>query len=294
MKVLVTGREGQLVQSLLERGAQRRDVIIVACGRPELDLERPNSILRVVKAVAPDVIINAAAYTAVDQAEDEPERAFRINAAAAGEIAAAACTVGARIIQISTDYVFDGSREEPYLEDAPTNPLGVYGRSKLAGEDQVRDENPEHAIVRTAWVYSPFGKNFVTTMMALARDRDVLTVVNDQRGNPSSALDLADGLLALLQSWRSDPTNGLGETYHLVGTGAATWFDFACHIFAESKRLGMASAEARPIKTEDWPTRAIRPANSVMNSSKFARHFAYRAPDWQSSVAEVVQRLAPA
>src|SRR5438309_7192850 len=161
MKVLVTGTEGQLARSLLERAGLQSAIDLVAIGRPMLDMGVAGSAAAAIAKASPDVVINAAAYTAVDQAEDEPERAFRINGDAAGEVAEAAARVGAAVIQLSTDYVFDGRGEGPYREDAPLNPLGVYGRSKLAGEEQVRAANPRQAIIRTAWVYSPFGRNFV-------------------------------------------------------------------------------------------------------------------------------------
>src|SRR4051812_35034781 len=166
MKILVTGIEGQLARSLAERARLHPDLELIARGRPELDLELPGSAAAAIAQAQPDVVINAAAYTAVDQAEDERDRAFRINADAAGEVAEAAAHAGAAVIQISTDYVFDGRGEGASREDAPVNPLGVYGSSKLAGEEQVRAANPRYAIVRTAWVYSPFGRNFVKSMMA--------------------------------------------------------------------------------------------------------------------------------
>src|SRR3954452_12728393 len=185
MKVLVIGSSGQLAQSLLERAVGRGGIALRAIGRPEIDLEVAGAASSAIAAAAPDVVINAAAYTAVDQAEDEPERAFRINADAAGEIAAA--TAGkARLVHVSTDYVFDGTAEGAYGENAEPNPLNVYGRSKLAGEANVRSANPEHVIVRTSWVYSPFGRNFVATMMAAAERNDHLAVVDDQRGCPTS------------------------------------------------------------------------------------------------------------
>jgi dTDP-4-dehydrorhamnose reductase len=293
MKVLVTGREGQLVTSLLERSHGRKNVELTALGRPDLDLETPGSAAEAIARFAPDVVINAAAYTAVDQAEDEPERAFRINGGAAGEVAAAARAAGARIIHISTDYVFDGQREGAYPEDAPVCPLGVYGRSKLAGEEQVRSNNPDHVIVRTAWVYSPFGKNFLKTMIALGASRDLVTVVADQYGNPSSALDLAAGLLAIVEGWTEDKA-GLGETYHLAGTGSASWYDFAGFIFDELRRQGLPSAEVQPLSTSDWPTKAVRPQNSRLECAKFARDFGFNMPHWQSSTAEAIRRLAAA
>lgn len=289
MRIVVTGREGQLVRSLLERG-QGRD--IVALGRPELDLETPGSARATILAAKPDLVINAAAYTNVDAAEDETERATRINGDGAAEVAAAAREAGAPVIQISTDYVFDGSAAEPYSEDAPTNPLGAYGRSKLAGEEQVRAANPDHVIVRTAWVYSPFGRNFVKTMMTLAETRDQLNVVADQRGNPSSAFDLADGLLSLADTLARDNRAPLGRTYHLAGTGPTTWFDFATRVFAECARLGLPSATATPIPTSAFPTKAKRPSNSMLGCARFERDTGFRMPDWRVSVAGVVDRIA--
>lgn len=292
MKVLVTGKEGQLVKSLLERSQSRKGIEMAAFGRPHLDLESLGSATEAIAHFAPDVVINAAAYTAVDQAEDEPERAFRINGDAAGEVAAAARAAGARIIHISTDYVFDGQGEGPYSEDAPVNPLGVYGRSKLAGEEQVRSNNPDHAIVRTAWVYSPFGKNFLKTMIAFGQSRDLVTVVADQYGNPSSGLDLADGLLAIVDHW-SEGGAGHGETYHLAGTGSASWYEFAACIFGVLRGLELPSAEVRPLRTADWPTKAVRPQNSSLNCSKFTSTFGFAMPDWRSSTVETIKRVAP-
>jgi dTDP-4-dehydrorhamnose reductase len=292
MKVLVTGRHGQLARSLAERAQDRPGIEIILAGRPDLDLEIPGSAAAAVRSLAPQVVINAAAYTAVDRAEDEPERAFRINAEAAGEIASTAAEVGARIIQLSTDYVFDGAAAEPYQEDAPTNPLGVYGRSKLQGEELVRLNNPHHLIVRTAWVYSPFGANFLKTMMRLAQRNDAVSVVHDQVGNPTSALDLADGLLTILSDWSAGGRTGLGETYHLAGTARATWCEFAEAIFGECRRIGHPSAAVRPITTAQWPTKAARPANSRLDSRKFEKDFGFQMRDWRESVASTIARLS--
>ena len=292
MRILVTGREGQLARSLAERAAAIPGLSLEAVGRPGLDLEQPESIAAAIAAAAPDVVVNAAAYTAVDQAEDEPERALRINGAAAGEVAAAARRAGARIIQISTDYVFDGTGEGAYAESAPTRPLGVYGRSKLDGEQRVAEASPDHVILRTAWVYSPYGRNFVRTMLGAAAQRDELSVVADQRGNPTAAGDIADGIFALIAAWRDRPRLGLGGTYHLAGTGEASWFEFAAAIFEEAARHGLPTAAVKPIATADWPTRAARPANSVLDSGRFAADFGYRAPPWRQSMAAVVAELA--
>lgn len=292
MKVLVTGADGQLARSLVERAVERTGIKLTAVGRPKLDLAVPGSAAAAIEAIRPDVVINVAAYTAVDKAEDEPELAFRINADAAGEVAEAASRVGAATVQISTDYVFDGRGAGSYDETSPTNPLGIYGRSKLAGEDQVRAANPRHIIVRTAWVYSPFGSNFVKTMMAAARTRDVLTVVDDQIGSPSSALDLAEGLLRMADGWIDKPALGMGETYHLAGSGKTSWCGFAAFIMDECRKVSLPAAEVRPIATADWPTRAERPANSVLASGKFENTFGYGMPEWQRSVARVVERFA--
>jgi dTDP-4-dehydrorhamnose reductase len=242
----------------------------------------------VIRAVSPDLVINAAAYTAVDQAEDEPERAFRINAEAAGEAAAAARKVNAAIIQLSTDYVFDGRADAPYNESAPTNPLSVYGASKLVGEEAVRAANPHHLILRTAWVYSPFGRNFVRTMIAAARDRDSLNVVDDQHGSPTSALDLADAILAIAADWSLDS----GHTYHLAGSGSASWFEMASEVMANCHRLGLPAADVKPIATADWPTRAVRPPYAVLDCAEIAGDLGIRLPDWRQSVATTVERLA--
>lgn len=287
MKLLVTGAHGQVAQSLVERSAAFPGIELIAVGRPELDLEQPRGVERIISDFAPAFVINAAAYTAVDEAEREPDRAFRINAQAAGEVAAAAARAGAAIIQLSTDYVFDGTAEQPYDETAAANPLNVYGKSKLAGEEAVRAANPRHLIVRTAWVYSPFGKNFVKTMTAAASSRDRLSVVADQLGTPSSALDLADGLLRMIEAGSS-----FGQTYHLAGTGQTSWYEFALGIMNECRKRGLAAAEVQPIASSDWPTLAHRPANSALNSCKFERDFGYSLPRWQDSLAQVIERLS--
>jgi len=292
MRILVTGRDGQLARSLAERAAESPDLSLETVGRPGLDLERPESIAAAIAAAAPDVVVNAAAYTAVDQAEDEPERAFRINGEAAGEVAAAARRAGARIIQVSTDYVFDGSADGAYSETSPTNPLGVYGRSKLEGERRVAEAGPDHLVLRTAWVYSPFGRNFVKTMLGAAQARDELNVVDDQHGNPTSALDIADGILAILSRWTTEPALGLGQIYHLAGTGTTSWCGLARQIFAEAAPLGLPVASVQPIRTEDWPTRAVRPRNSRLDCGKLGSDFGFRAPRWEESVAATVRRLA--
>jgi dTDP-4-dehydrorhamnose reductase len=286
MKVLVTGLHSQLARSLQEKAAGHADIQLEFVGRPELELAEPGRAAAIIADHRPAIIINAAAYTMVDQAESEPELAFRINGDAAGEIAVVARDIGAKVIQISTDYVFDGDAEAPYTEDDPTAPLGVYGRSKLAGEEQVRAANPDHLIVRTSWVYSPFGHNFVKTMLRLAADRDELRIVSDQTGCPTSALDLADALLMALPRVRS-----WGATYHLAAPEPCSWADLASAVFEASRALGGPSAGVIPISTADYPTPARRPMHSALDSSRFAREFGIRLPHWRSSVADVVERL---
>jgi dTDP-4-dehydrorhamnose reductase len=278
---------------LLERAAQLPQLEVIALGRPEFDLERPETLTAPIGAISPDVIVNTAAYTAVDQAEDEPEIARTVNAEAAGTIAAAARECGARIIQISTDYVFDGKAEGSYREDDPTSPLGVYGRTKWEGEERVRAETSDHLILRTAWIYSPFGRNFVRTMMQLAETRDIVRVVADQRGNPTSALDLANGLITMLEAWRKGDV-GLGRTYHLAGTGVTSWAGLAEAVFDQCRALGRPAAKVEPIATTAWPTSTPRPRNSALDCSRFEADFGYRMPEWRPSVGEVVARLAAA
>ena len=292
MRVLVLGRSGQVAQSLAERAAEWPDLTLVCAGRPELDLAESGSAERLIRAFVPDLVINAAAYTAVDQAEDEPETAFRINAEAAGEAAAAARAQGAGLIHLSTDYVFDGRASEPYREDSPANPLSAYGRSKLAGEERARAVHPDALVLRTSWVFSPFGRNFVKSMVAAVKEHDVLTVVDDQHGSPTSALELAGAILAIADRWSRGETGGRGQTYHLAGAGAASWFELAVEAMNERRSLGQPAAEVQPICTSDWPTRATRPAYSVLDCTRIERDLGLRLPDWRSSVARTVGRLA--
>jgi len=291
LKVLITGKRGQLARALAEQSTTTTNLTTHFIGRPEFDLADPGSIARAIALARPDLVINAAAYTAVDQAEYEPELAFRINAEAAGEAASAARAAGAAIIQISTDYVFDGSAVGAYREDAPTNPLNVYGRSKLEGEEQVRAAHSNHLIIRTSWVYSPFGRNFVTTILRLAREREEVAVVANQIGTPTSALDLARAIFAIVEKWREGKQIGFGELYHVAGAGETSWYGLAQEVMNRRKILGLLAAKVVAIKNSDWPTPASRPHNSVLDSGKFARDFGIRLPDWRSSIAEVVARL---
>ncbi|WP_273792598.1 dTDP-4-dehydrorhamnose reductase [Brucella anthropi] len=291
MKILVTGREGQVVQSLLEKASQRPDLEVIALGRPELDLTKPDTVRRAMEAIKPDLVVSAAAYTAVDLAEDEQELAFMVNAIGAEAVAEAAKACGVPIIHLSTDYVFAGDADEPYVETDVTGPCSVYGSSKLEGERLVAQANPQHIILRTAWVYSPFGKNFVKTMLKLAETRDALSVVSDQWGNPTSALNIADAIIQVADHLAATPDFSTYGVYHLVGTGDTNWSGFARTIFSESAKLGGPTATVTDIATADYPTKAARPANSRLSTVKFQKMFNWSAPHWQSSLRDVVVRL---
>lgn len=296
MRIAVTGKSGQVVTALIERGnAAGHDVI--ALGRPEMDLADPGSVARALEAAAPDVVVSAAAYTAVDKAESEADLAHAVNGAGAGAVARAAKALGVPVIHVSTDYVFDGMLDRPYVETDPTGPTGVYGASKLAGEQAVLAEHGENAtILRVAWVYSPFGGNFVKTMLRLAGDRDEVSVVADQVGNPTSALDIADGILLVATNLVGSDDPALRGVFHMTARGDASWADFAQAIFAMSAAAGGPSATVRPITTADYPTPATRPANSRLDCTRIAAVHGVTLPEWQGALANVVSRLhgAPA
>ncbi|MET3597485.1 dTDP-4-dehydrorhamnose reductase [Mesorhizobium shonense] len=291
MRLAVTGREGQVALSLIEAARGREDVEVVAVGRPALDLARPETVFPALAAARPDIVVSAAAYTNVDQAEDEKELAFTVNATGAGKVAEAAAGLGVPVIHLSTDYVFDGAKDGAYVVTDATAPLGVYGASKLAGEKAVAAANPRHLILRTAWVYSPFGKNFVKTMLRLASDRDEISVVADQWGNPTSALDIADAILHAAATFDRDKAFDAFGVYHLVGTGETNWSGFARHIMEASQALGGPHASVRDIATTDYPTKAKRPPNSRLSSVKFKDVLQWRAPPWRASVEAVASRL---
>ncbi|MDF1635341.1 dTDP-4-dehydrorhamnose reductase [Mycoplana sp. MJR14] len=288
MRIAVTGTRGQVALALMERARTLPEVEVVALGRPDLDLARPETIWPALASSRPDLVVSAAAYTAVDRAEDEPELAHSINGTGAGAVATAAARLGAPVIHLSTDYVFDGKSQGAYQEtDAPA-PLNVYGLSKRAGEMAVAAATTRHLILRTSWVYSPFGTNFAKTMLRLARERTEIAVVSDQRGHPSSALDLADGILRAALALDDGVAYGI---YHLAGTGTASWADFARQVFSASRALGGPWAEVRDIAAADYAAPAPRPSNTQLCCAKFGSAFGWTMPHWRQSVDAVVSRI---
>lgn len=292
MRLLVTGRTGQIARSLAERAPQH-DVDVVLLGRPDIDLEQPETLGAAIAAHKPDIIVSAAAYTAVDKAETERDLAMAINAKAPGAIGAIAAELDVPVIHLSTDYVFPGDKASPYVETDPTGPNSVYGLSKLEGERALIAATPNHLILRVAWLYSPFGANFVKTMLRLAGDRDEISVVADQHGNPTSTLDVADAIL------RASSQLGTGDAakrgvFHLVAEGEANWAEFATEIFKCSERHGGPSAKVIPITSAGYKTAAQRPANSRLATDKFQQAFDTRLPHWRQSLDQVVHRLIDA
>lgn len=290
MRIAVTGREGQVVSSLLARAAYA-GADVIAIGRPELDLAAPETILPAFAGAMPDVIVSAAAYTAVDKAESELELARAVNATGAGAVAMAAAALGVPVVHLSTDYVFSGDKPEPYAETDPTSPLGVYGATKLEGEQAVAGATPDHVILRCAWVYSPFGANFVKTMLRVGETRDVVRVVHDQHGRPTSALDIADAIFAISRNLLADSDPGLRGVFHLAAGGEATWAEFAEAIFHEAALRGRKIPNVERITTADYPTPARRPANSRLDGSKLAKFHGINLPDWHDSLRAVMDEL---
>jgi dTDP-4-dehydrorhamnose reductase len=292
LRLVVTGSQGQVVRALTERGPVM-DVDVVALGRPGLDLLQPAKIFGALEAAKPDVVVSAAAYTAVDLAESNAAEAQAVNGVGAGEVARAAARLGAPVVHLSTDYVFNGALDRAYREDDPTGPIGEYGRGKLAGELAVAAANPDHAILRTAWVYSPFGKNFVRTMLNLAATREEISVVADQHGSPTSAHDIADGVIKAARNLKADAAPGMRGVFHMTARGEATWAEFAEAIFAWSRDAGGPFARVRPIPTSAYPTPARRPANSRLDNAKLAREHGVSLPHWREALAVCMARLVP-
>lgn len=290
-RYVVTGSQGQVARSLIEQAAPHPAIRIVPLGRPALDLENMESIEAALVAADPDAIISSAAYTAVDQAETEEAEAFVINATAVGEIGRVAKRLGIPVVHLSTDYVFDGEKPSAYLENDRVNPLSVYGRSKLEGEKLLTASGADHVILRTAWVYSPFGRNFLKTMLRLAETRDDLNVVADQLGNPTSALDIADAVIRVTDNLLASDAPGLRGVFHMTGAGDVSWAGFAAEIFASSRENGGPSAKVHPIPSVEYPTPARRPKNSRLDCSRLAAEHGVSMPAWKGSTSTIVRRL---
>ncbi|CAN7144024.1 dTDP-4-dehydrorhamnose reductase [Agrobacterium tumefaciens] len=290
MRLAVTGKNGQVVSAL--QALASAELEIVALGRPELDLAQPETVLTALREANPDVVISAAAYTAVDKAESEPDIAFAVNRDGARAVAQAASDLGIPIIHLSTDYVFDGTKATAYVESDLTGPTSIYGRSKLEGERAVSEATDNYAVLRTAWVYSEYGNNFVKTMLRLSENRDELNVVADQFGCPTSANDIATAIVTIARKLAQDSSARLRGVFHLSGTGETNWANFAKQIFAFSAENGGKSMIVNDITTEQYPTPARRPANSQLDCSKLEEVYGIRLPSWQTSTRAVVTALA--
>ncbi len=284
MKILVTGSSGQLgheLQLTLSGIGQ-----IAAVGSAQCDICSRADVERTVAETAPDVIINCAAYTAVDRAESERDAADRVNRTGAANLARAAAEHDAALIHISTDYVFDGLKGSPYTEQDAAAPVNYYGLSKLRGEEEIRSSGCRGIILRTQWLYSPFGHNFLKTMLQLGRSRSEIEVVNDQYGSPTAAADLAAAIAAILPHTAADRSMH-GEIFHYAAAGSATWYDFAVEIF----RLARIDCRVRPIDTAGYPTAARRPACSLLATGKLRERFGIVPPDWHDGLARCLHRI---
>jgi dTDP-4-dehydrorhamnose reductase len=293
--ILVTGGSGQLALAT-EQAARARGLAIRRVGRPEFDFDRPATIDAIVAATEPALVVNAAAYTAVDAAEDDGDAALRANRDGPARLAELCQDAGIPLIHVSTDYVFDGSKGAPYVETDPTSPTGTYGASKLAGEEAVLTLCPNAIVLRTAWVYSPGGKNFVRTMLNAARKTGQLRVVADQCGSPTAAADLGEAILDIVggdivgnpgRGWL-DQHAGL---YHACGSGWTTWHGFAVAIFEEAARYGAPVPSVAAIATSEWPTPAKRPPDSRLDCGKLERTFGVRLPSWRASLARTIAEI---
>jgi len=287
--VLILGATGQVGTELMRQGWPAWIKVHAPC-RGELDLANEGAVDEIVSSRRWGCVINVAAYTAVDNAETDVGSAWRVNALAPALLAAATARSRTPIIHVSTDYVFDGESGRPYQPDDPVRPKSVYGASKAGGEHAVRTANPRHVIVRTSWVFSPHRSNFVKTMLRLAAERDVLRVVDDQHGCPTSAADLASALMTICRRLVDDPTGPCG-TYHFANAGETTWCGLAREIMARARQRGIRSVPVEAIATADFVTRAVRPANSVLATDSLMRDYAIRPRPWQQALDEVLDAL---
>ncbi|HEX8540402.1 MAG TPA: dTDP-4-dehydrorhamnose reductase [Pseudomonas sp.] len=283
LKILISGQHGQVSQALQKSLADLGELVVL--GRDQLDLNDPLAVIDRVQAVQPDLIINAAAYTAVDQAETDATAAFQINAMSAGVFAQQAEELGIPLVHYSTDYVFDGSKQSPYTEEDEPKPLGVYGASKLTGEQAISAIGGQHLILRTSWVYSTVGRNFLLTMQRLLQERDELNVVADQIGAPTWAGTIAQSTRQLIERWRSG-NPGVWGTYHLTASGETSWFGFAEAIGQELIKNGKKCATLHPIPSSAYPTPAPRPLNSRLDCSRLQSEWGVQQTDWHSALLQ--------
>ncbi|MBP9961458.1 dTDP-4-dehydrorhamnose reductase [Pseudomonas sp. FFUP_PS_473] len=286
LNTLIIGQHGQVARELQLQLAPLGTLHVL--GRDALDLAHPEQIRQQVRTLAPDLIINAAAHTAVDQAEVEQALAFAVNAHAPGVLAEEAARLGIPLIHYSTDYVFDGRKATPYNEDDTPNPLSVYGRSKLAGEQAIRDVAGQHLILRTSWVYSQHGRNFLLTMQRLLQEKPELRVVADQIGAPTWAATIARSTRALIEHWQAGQAGAWG-TYHLTAQGETSWFGFAQAIAAHLQAQGKHCARLVPIPTCEYPTPAQRPLNSRLDCSRLQQQWQVSQPDWQQALIDCLK-----
>ncbi|MCW1244177.1 dTDP-4-dehydrorhamnose reductase [Pseudomonas sp. SAICEU22] len=283
LRILIIGQNGQVSRALQTRLAAMGELIVL--GSDQLDMARTDHIRAPIDALRPDLIINAAAYTAVDQAESEAQRAFAINATAPGVLARAALELGIPLLHYSTDYVFDGRKPEPYTEDDAPNPLSVYGRSKLAGEEAIREAGGQHLILRTSWVYSNAGRNFLLTMQRLLQEKPHLRVVADQIGAPTWAGTIADSTAKLIERWQAGQCGAWG-TYHLTAQGQTSWFGFAQAIGENLLEQHKPCAVLEPIPSSEYPTPAQRPLNSRLDCTRLFQEWSVSQPDWRSALQQ--------
>ena len=286
--ILVFGGNGQLGEEL-DRSAASSNIALTALPRSEVDIADPGQVKAAISRYKPDVVVNAAAYTNVDQAEDDYETALRANAVGPGVLGGACHAADKPIVHVSTDYVFDGTKSEPYVESDTIAPIGAYGRSKAAGEMAVRAATPKHLIIRTAWVYGEFGKNFLKTVMRLASERDELRIVADQHGNPTSTGEIASAILSIAPRLKSD--DAPWGTYHFSGSGVTSWHGFAEWIVAAQAHHTHRKPTVTPISTRDYPTRAVRPSNSALDCSLFTKMFGITPALWTVESERVVNAL---
>jgi dTDP-4-dehydrorhamnose reductase len=288
MRLLLLGVGGQLGQEIT---AVASGIDLIVRTHQETDVVDANAVAAAFEAAQPNIVVNAAAYTNVDRAESEQEKAFRVNATGAGVIASTCARADIPLVHISTDYVFDGTKGAPYVETDATAPLSVYGASKLAGEDAIRERHKKHLILRTSWVYGRFGSNFLKTILRLAGQREQLKVVADQHGSPTSTADLAAAILALAPRLVSDSASADWGTYHFTGEGETNWWQFADEIISRREKWVGSRPKLIPITTAEYPTAARRPANSTLDNHRFRTTFGLSSRPWRASVCDVVDAL---